>query len=319
MSGSDIYDELEPIVLARGLENPWAEEHFEPDYELLSMVLSHVVASGAVQASGKFAKAVDFWVAHEFRRAGFDPDAVWPRAERPRVLTRELSQLVDRYVPSADRAAIGQFLAGHTAAKALAPKDAKVLGRVYLKQADVLMAHWSRGAELLVSTKSMLSSYGKNLRNRFEESYGDSANLRGRHPLCALGFLFVVRADIPNGDLNFLWDMLGKLTGPAEGYDAVCLLVVDWDDDDNVVLVPDKVLDKLSADVFFARMVEAVLERTPTYLHVEAGSDASTETSALQKVRLRRPRKSRTDCARPPWRQSAARLHGGTEPLTSPN
>lgn len=270
MSGSDIYDELEPLVVARGMDSPWAGERFEPDYELLATLLSYVVASGAVQASGKFAKAVDFWVAHEFRRAGFDPDAVWPRAERPRVLTRELSQLVDRYVPTAGRAAIGEFLAGHSAAKALAPKDAKVLGRVYLKQADVLMAHWSRGAELLVSTKSMLSSYGKNLRNRFEESYGDSANLRGRHPLCALGFLFVVRSDIPRGDLNFLWDMLGKLTGPAEGYDAVCLLVVDWNDVGEVTLAPDKVPDALSADVFFAQMVEAVLDRTPTYLHVDA-------------------------------------------------
>jgi len=144
-----------------------------------------VVTSGAVQASGKFAKAIDFWVANEFRRAGFDPDAIWPRAERPRVLTRELAQLVDRYIPAASRATIAEFLAQHSAAKALAPKDAKVLGRVYLKQADVLMAHWSRGAELLVSTKTMLSSYGKNLRNRFEESYGDSANLRGRAPaLC---------------------------------------------------------------------------------------------------------------------------------------
>jgi len=267
---TDVYDELTPMVAAREMTNPWDGDTFEPDYELLTQLLTHVVAAGATQASGRFAKAVDFWVAHEFRRAGFDPDAVWPRAERPRVLTRELALLVERYVPAAGREALGTFLADHTAAKALAPKDAKVLGRVYLKQADVLMAHWSRGAELLVSTKSMLSSYGKNLRNRFEESYGDSANLRGRHPLCALGFLFVVRADIPNGDLNFLWDMLGKLTGPADGYDAVCLLVVDWDDDGNVTVVPDKVLDELSAGVFFAEMVEAVLERTPTYLHVEA-------------------------------------------------
>jgi hypothetical protein len=267
---SDVYDELAPLVEARAVANPWDDDKYAPDYELLTQLTTYVVAAGATQASGRFAKAIDFWVAHEFRRAGFDPDAVWPRADRPRVLTRELALLVDRYVPAAGREALGTFLADHSAAKTLAPKDAKVLGRVYLKQADVLMAHWSRGAELLVSTKTMLSSYGKNLRNRFEESYGDSANLRGRHPLCALGFLFVVRSDIPKGDLNFLWDMLGKLTGPADGYDAVCLLVVDWDDDGNVAMVPEKVPEDLSAEAFFAQMVEAVLDRTPTYLHVEA-------------------------------------------------
>ena len=270
MSSSDIYDELEPLLDGRELSRPWVGEAYQPDYELLTTLLSYVVSSGAVQASGKFAKAVDFWVAHELRRAGFDPDAVWPRAQRPRVLTRELAQLVDRYVPATGRAAIAEFLAQHSAAKALAPKDAKVLGRVYLKQADVVMAHWSRGAELLISTKSMLSSYGKNLRNRFEESYGDAANLRGRHPLCALGFLFVVRSDIPAGDLNFLWDMLGKLTGSAEGYDAVCLLVVDWDEAGQVVLNSEKVPSALAAATFFAGLVEAVLERTPTYLHVAA-------------------------------------------------
>lgn len=40
----------------------------------------------------------------------------------------------------------------------------------------------------------MLSSYGKNLRNRFEEAYGDAKNIRGRFPLVALGFLFLVRS-----------------------------------------------------------------------------------------------------------------------------
>lgn len=267
---ADAYDELEQYVVGRPLTNPWRDGSYEPDYEPLATMLSHIVRSGATQASGRFAKAVDFWAAHELRRAGFDPDAVWPRAQRPRVLTRELALLVDRFMPAAARSAIADFLARHSKAKALAPKDAKVLGRVYLKQADVLMAHWSRGAELLISTKTMLSSYGKNLRNRFEESYGDAANLRGRHPLCALGFLFVVRADIPEGDRNFLSDMLGKLTGPGEGYDAVCLLIVDWDTNGTVAIDHQHVPDALAAGSFFATLVSAVLDRTPIYLHVAA-------------------------------------------------
>jgi hypothetical protein len=56
--------------------------------------------------------------------------------------------------------------------KRVAPAEARVLGRAYVKQVDVLIAQWSRGPELLISTKSMVSSFRNNLPNRFEESYG---------------------------------------------------------------------------------------------------------------------------------------------------
>ncbi len=55
------------------------------------------------------------------------------------------------------------------------------MGSAYLKQGDVVIASWAAGVEVLISTKTMLSSYAKNLRNRFEEGYGDAKNLRGRH------------------------------------------------------------------------------------------------------------------------------------------
>lgn len=72
---------------------------------------------------------------------------------------------------------------------AVAPVDARILGQAYAKQMDVVIARWDRGPELLVSTKAQLSSFGKNLPNRFEESYGDASNLRGRYPL-GIGRLF---------------------------------------------------------------------------------------------------------------------------------
>lgn len=80
--------------------------------------------------------------------------------------------------------------------------------------------------ELLISTKTMLSSYQKNLRNRFEEGYGDAKNLRGRHPLAALGFLFIVGDDIPDAGLEFAIDMLRKLVRESDVYDCACLLVI---------------------------------------------------------------------------------------------
>lgn len=101
------------------------------------------------------------------------------------------------------------------------------MGSAYSKQADVLVASWAAGVELLISTKTMLSSYQKNLRNRFEEGYGDAKNLRGRHPLAALGFLFVVGSDIPDVSLDFAIDMLRKLTTERDVYDGACLIVVD--------------------------------------------------------------------------------------------
>ncbi len=101
------------------------------------------------------------------------------------------------------------------------------MGRAYSKQSDVLIASWPAGIEVLISTKTMLSSYQKNLRNRFEEGYGDAKNLRGRHPLAALGFLFIAGADIPDASLEFAIDMLRKLTGEADVYECACLLILD--------------------------------------------------------------------------------------------
>ena len=101
------------------------------------------------------------------------------------------------------------------------------MGRAYSKQSDVLIASWPAGIEVLISTKTMLSSYQKNLRNRFEEGYGDAKNLRGRHPLAALGFLFIAGADIPDASLQFAIDMLRKLTTEPDVYECACLLILD--------------------------------------------------------------------------------------------
>jgi len=101
------------------------------------------------------------------------------------------------------------------------------MGRAYSKQSDVVIASWAAGVEVLISTKTMLSSYQKNLRNRFEEGYGDAKNLRGRHPMASLGFLFVTGTDIPPTSLTFAIDMLRKLTTEPDVYDCACLLVIE--------------------------------------------------------------------------------------------
>src|SRR5690606_8010109 len=124
------------------------------------------------------------------------------------VLPRDVRNFVEGgALPKKLRAEVEERLTHSKARKAL-PAEAHVLGSAYSKQADVVVASWAAGVELLISTKTMLSSYQKNLRNRFEEGYGDAKNLRGRHPLAALGFLYIVGSDIPDASLEFAIDML---------------------------------------------------------------------------------------------------------------
>jgi hypothetical protein len=157
--------------------------------------------------------------------------------------------------------------------KTVAPSDARVLGRAYVKQVDVLISQWARGPELLVSTKSMVSSFRNNLPNRFEESYGDAKNLRGRYPMAAMGFLFVLRSTVLDepGTFEKALDMLRKLRVESDVYDATSIVLAEWDDDDfaGVSIRTDAVPADLSADRFIATLIEAVLDRTPIEMHVE--------------------------------------------------
>jgi hypothetical protein len=109
-------------------------------------------------------------------------------------------------------------LISRTSISAVTSSSASILGKNYLKQVDVIITYWVTGPELLISTKRMDSSYGKNAPNRIEESYGDAKNLRLRHPLAALGFLFGLRSDILEKEpktAEWLFDLLAKL-GQAE-------------------------------------------------------------------------------------------------------
>jgi hypothetical protein len=272
---SDLYALLEPLVAQRPDTNPWAavspgEMRYFPDYELLEAMLGVPIGEGAGSQSGRLAKAADAWVSHELRRAGFGADEVWPRLTAPRILPREVSLFV-KSLPAAIRSAAEASLARNRAA---APSDARILGRAYVKQVDVVIAQWSRGAELLVSTKTMVASFRKNLANRFEEAYGDAKNLRGRYPLVAMGFLFVLRstAMAEPGTVERAIDMLRKLRAETDVYDGTCLIVAEWSDADpttGVRLRHDAVPDDVSAARFLATLVDAVLARTPVEMHVE--------------------------------------------------
>jgi len=273
-SSDDVFDSFERAIRERVATNPWSATSdtrptFAPDYELLGALVGIPILARSGSESGRLAKAIDAWVAHELRRSGFEADEVWPRLTKPRVLPRDLALYIDG-LPVKEQAAARERVLRN---KRVAPSDAKVLGRAYVKQVDVLIAQWSRGPELLVSTKSMVSSFRNNLPNRFEESYGDAKNLRGRYPLLSMGFLFLLRSTVTAeaGTLDRAVDMLRKLQQEVDAYDASCLILAEWADGPafgGVKIRNDLVPEDLSADRFLAALIERVLERTPIDMHV---------------------------------------------------
>ena len=75
---------------AAAADNRSARRQYVPDLPLLQRIIAVPAGQGAASQSGLLGKGVDAWVAHEFRRAGFEPDAVWPRATSPRVLPADV-------------------------------------------------------------------------------------------------------------------------------------------------------------------------------------------------------------------------------------
>jgi hypothetical protein len=129
----------------------------------------------------------------------------------------------------------------------------------------------------MISTKRMDSSFGKNALNRIEESYGDVRNLRARHPLAAIGYLFVMRSTALTQEpavAQRLIDLLGKLSQGGDGYDATGLLITEWTDpvpvegDFALTLRDDRVPPEMRSGRFLQALIDAVLDRTPVDTHV---------------------------------------------------
>lgn len=256
--------------------NPWVEgiagPTFEPDYGTLRTLLGVPLHLGTATQSGVPALAIDVWVAYELRRAGLDPDSVWPRETPPRVVSRDVLRFVES-LPAADRERLLDRLKSQ-AIGGVAAASANIMGKNYLKQVDVIVSSWQVGPELLISTKRMDSSFGKNAANRVEESYGDAKNLALRHPLAARGFVFALRSTAYTEERrHFDWivDLLTKLGREEDAYDACMLLVPHWsgaapDGDaegpDEAVLEPDEV-DTESGAVVPSTDVESVVARLP--------------------------------------------------------
>lgn len=215
--------------------SPWIgkkRQKYEPDIQVLEDLLGAalaIVPDGKTQ-SGVAARALDVWIAYELRRAGFDSESVWPRATAPRVVPTPISDLLNA-LPARDSKPLRDRIEGSNPPSGIVGADANILGKNYVKQVDVVMSAWDTGPQVLISSKRMDSSFGKNAANRVEESYGDAKNLRGRHPLAALGFVFGIRSTVLETEpstARWITDLLQKLGRADDAYDGVCMLMLEY-------------------------------------------------------------------------------------------
>jgi len=238
-----IFDRIVALAAPGGVHsNPWVKNAdgqltFEPDYKTLVQLLGVPLYLKAETQSGVPALALDVWLSYELRRAGFDPDEAWPRPVHPRILPAPIAALL-KSLPTGTRATVLDRLKKQASIPGVTSSSASILGKNYLKQVDVIITDWATGPELLISTKRMDSSYGKNAPNRIEESYGDAKNLRLRHPLAALGFVFGLRSDILEKEprtADWLFDLLAKLGREDDAYHATGLVLMEYSDDAEIL------------------------------------------------------------------------------------
>jgi hypothetical protein len=275
--------------------SPWVRDDgrlvYRPDFATLELLLGVPLRLGAPTTSGVPALALDVWLVYELHRAGFASDVVWPRPSEPRILPGPIAELV-KSLPKRESEELRRRLETSKSLRSAAPSEARILGKNYEKQVDVLMSHWSTGPELMISTKRMDSSFGKNAPNRIEEAYGDAKNLRLRHPLAAIGFFFGIRSTVfSQAPMTAEWivDLMQKLSREDDAYGATCLLPMEYseyeggaDHDDAgdqpveavlehlpaVTVQEDLVPENVRTSVFLGRMIQQVLSATPVTHHV---------------------------------------------------
>lgn len=229
------------------------------------------------QASGRLAGALDTYLAHELRRAGFTNDSVFPRARQPRVMPAEAAA-VEGALAQLDEAIAESGLPRGSAIRKAAEQvhaalpgagDARILGRFYRKQVDVAISRWDTGPILLISGKTQVKSYGNNTNNRYEEAIGEAVNLRDRYPMTALGYAFLARDTISNSPAyERVCDLLKRLRQPDGPFDATMLLIASWSENPLALRRVTDPASDLTLPRFFEDLLGAFASYTPAGLDV---------------------------------------------------
>ncbi len=176
---------------------------YRPDRTLLKKLFAVPIEQGHAenQQSGRLAGALDVYLAHELRRAGFDTDVVYPRRVasrgscRPRLWVwnepwRGWRLPLRRQTCPATLRSV-RLLVSATRRCRVPRMRAFSGASIYRKQVDVAVSAWDTGPVLLISGKTQVKSYANNTNNRYEEAIGEAINLRDRYPMTALGYAFL--------------------------------------------------------------------------------------------------------------------------------
>lgn len=300
---ADKYDSLYAVVPAP-LTSPWdASGNYHPDYTLLHALIEVTVKSGDAfdPQTGALAAATNVWVATELRRAGIEPDRVWPRAVAPRNLPWDAaaaamkirlrkdpkrlpaswgvtSEISKHDLLTIQQRTVDALVSEIGKGPAALGNPANMQGAHFPKEIDVSMARYDRGLELGVSTKTMIREPTKNIPNRREEASGDLLNIRRRFPLSAFGYFFLLEHAIYSNVSHFgkIVDMCRKVALSPHGdrataYDGSCLIVVELQESPPKATIHEAAPPAdLRADAFFPRMIDCLLTRSQAVDHVAA-------------------------------------------------
>ena len=254
----------------------WGNGTPQLEFDLLDAIVKRSITDGDVEntRNGGLANGLDMWIAEELRAAGFEEEQPWPRLHQPRSLDPILVKLSES-APQRLKDDVAKLV------RKCGSSDANVQGAVYEKQVDVGMSSWLTGPEILISTKTMTREYGKNLKNRFEEAYGDAVNLRKKNPLASMGFFFLLNVEVLENPTDFAKavTMLRKLQDEDDVYDASALLLADLSGNGHVVSNENsQIPNALSVPNFFEQIIGRTLMR----------GSMNSHQSAMEKVPMKK-------------------------------
>ena len=193
-----LFDHIIQTAAVSRVGNPWQASPngptYQPDYQTLQKLLAVPLSLGSASQSGIPALALDAWTAYELRRAGFEPDSVWPRAEYPRVLPTTFTALLKEATKLEEHTLLKMMNNPKTYSGEMSA-SANILGKNYVKQVDVVISAWNTGPELMISTKRMDSSFGNERReSRRGELRGCQEPPRAGIHRLHLGFIYSLRS-----------------------------------------------------------------------------------------------------------------------------
>lgn len=156
-------------------------------------------------------------------------------------------------------------------------------GGLGTKKVDVSFSDDQHGLMLAVSIKSISSApFGKNLKNRFADLYGEASSLHLRFPYAVVGalFAFPVAADMDAGQrraistFNRATDLMSSISGrrehtdPGERFEDATMflfqpLTADRTAKASINLIDAQNSTKISEDAYFGKLLEMFRKRNP--------------------------------------------------------